>query len=150
MNYIIANWSFDPFAVVAVILVIWHEIGLARLARRSRPERTRQRRLRSLWFYSGLLVLLIAVESPVMRDSPLSTAGRFEPSVAQPSRLATIVDSIPGSRLSRSCSSGCVAVVIADSRDTTVAIDPVEFTSSSRCTLSPAITERIWTSVVWS
>src|ERR1700746_4030781 len=38
---------------------------MARLARRSRPERTRQRRLRSLWFYAGLAVLLVAVVSPL-------------------------------------------------------------------------------------
>jgi putative membrane protein len=55
----------DPFLIVAVILVAWHEIGLARLARRSRPERTRQRRLRSWWFYGGLVVLLLAVQSPI-------------------------------------------------------------------------------------
>jgi putative membrane protein len=65
MSYLIDHWSFDPFLIVAVVLAGWHEIGLARLARRSRPERTRQRRLRSLWFYGGLVVLLIAVESPV-------------------------------------------------------------------------------------
>jgi cytochrome c oxidase assembly factor CtaG len=46
-------------------VVGWHEIGLRRLASRSRPERTRERRLRSLWFYLGLAVLLLAVESPV-------------------------------------------------------------------------------------
>ena len=65
MSYLTEQWSFDPFLIIAIILVVWHEIGLARLARRSRPERTRQRRLRSLWFYGGLLVLLLAVESPV-------------------------------------------------------------------------------------
>ncbi len=65
MNYLTGNWSFDPFLIVVIILVGWHEIGLARLARRSRPERTRQRRLRSLAFYGGLAVLLIAVESPI-------------------------------------------------------------------------------------
>jgi putative membrane protein len=43
----------------------WQEIGLWRLGRRSRPERTRERRLRSLWFYAGLVVLLLAVESPI-------------------------------------------------------------------------------------
>jgi putative membrane protein len=51
--------------IVAIGLAIWHEIGLAKLARRSRPERTRQRRLRSLWFYAGLGVLLLAVQSPI-------------------------------------------------------------------------------------
>ncbi len=65
MHYLADNWSFDPFAIIALILVGWHEIGLARLARKSRPERTRQRRLRSVWFYSGLVVLLLAVGSPI-------------------------------------------------------------------------------------
>ena len=65
MNYLLNNWSFDPFLVVAILVAAWHEAGLWRLARRSRPERTRERRLRSLWFYAGLAVLLLAVESPV-------------------------------------------------------------------------------------
>jgi putative membrane protein len=65
MHYLIGNWSFDPFLIVAVILAVWHEVGLARLARKSDPERTRERRIRSLWFYGGLVVLLIAVESPI-------------------------------------------------------------------------------------
>jgi putative membrane protein len=65
MNYILDHWSFDPFMIIVIVLVIWHEIGLARLAKRSRPERTRERRRRSLLFYAGLAVLLLAVESPV-------------------------------------------------------------------------------------
>jgi putative membrane protein len=65
MRYVTDHWAYDPFLIVALILVVWHEIGLRRLARRSRPERTRQRRLRSIWFYAGLAVLLIAVESPI-------------------------------------------------------------------------------------
>jgi cytochrome c oxidase assembly factor CtaG len=65
MSYLFDHWSYDPFLVVALVLAGWHEIGLRRLARRSRRNRTRQRRLRSLWFYSGLAVLLIAVESPI-------------------------------------------------------------------------------------
>ncbi|MBV9095191.1 MAG: cytochrome c oxidase assembly protein [Streptosporangiaceae bacterium] len=65
MNYLTANWSFDPFLIVAIVVAAWHEAGLRRLARRSRPERTRERRLRSLWFYAGLAVLLLAVESPI-------------------------------------------------------------------------------------
>jgi putative membrane protein len=63
--YITGHWSFDPFLILAVVVAGWHEVGLWRLARRSRPERTRERRLRSLWFYAGLAVLLIAVESPI-------------------------------------------------------------------------------------
>jgi putative membrane protein len=65
MNYLTNHWSFDPFLILAIVVAVWHEIGLWRLARRSRPERTRQRRLRSLWFYAGLAVLLLAVQSPI-------------------------------------------------------------------------------------
>ena len=65
MSYLTDHWSFDPFLVVAAVLVIWHEIGLARLARRSRLERTRERRRRSLLFYAGLAVLLLTVASPI-------------------------------------------------------------------------------------
>ena len=65
MSYLTAHWSFDPFAVVVMILVAWHEVGLARLASRSRADRTSQRRRRSLYFYSGLALLLLAVASPL-------------------------------------------------------------------------------------
>jgi cytochrome c oxidase assembly factor CtaG len=65
MNYVLGHWSYDPFLIVAIVVTAWHEIGLRSLALRSRPERTRQRRLRSLSFYGGLVVLLITVDSPV-------------------------------------------------------------------------------------
>ena len=65
MSYLTEHWSFDPFLIIVIAVVAWHEIGLARLAARSRPERTRERRLRSIWFYAGLAVLLIAVQSPL-------------------------------------------------------------------------------------
>jgi cytochrome c oxidase assembly factor CtaG len=65
VHYILDNWSFDPFLILVAVVVGWHETGLYRLAKRSRPERTRERRIRSLWFYAGLLVLLLAVESPI-------------------------------------------------------------------------------------
>jgi len=65
MSYLTGHWSFDPFLVIAIILVGWHEVGLARLAPQSAPELTRQRRRRSLAFYGGLAVVLIAVDSPV-------------------------------------------------------------------------------------
>jgi putative membrane protein len=65
MSYLTQHWAFDPFMIVAAILVLWHEVGLARLAQRSRPERTRQRRRRSWLFYGGLAVLLVSVQSPL-------------------------------------------------------------------------------------
>jgi cytochrome c oxidase assembly factor CtaG len=65
MNYLTGHWSFDPFLVLALVLAGGNEAGLRRLARRSRPDRSRERRLRSLWFYGGLAVLLLAVESPL-------------------------------------------------------------------------------------
>ena len=65
MSYLVDHWSFDPFIIVVAVLVIWHETGLARLARRSRPERTAQRRRRSWLFYAGLVMLLLSVVSPV-------------------------------------------------------------------------------------
>jgi putative membrane protein len=65
MSYLTGHWSFDPFLIVAVLVAGWQEAGLSRLARRSRPERTRERRLRSAWCYAGLGVLVIAVDSPI-------------------------------------------------------------------------------------
>ncbi len=65
MNYLVDNWTFDPFVVVAAALVVVHELGLANLRRRSDGRRTRQRRLRSLLFYGGLVLLLLTVTSPI-------------------------------------------------------------------------------------
>ena len=64
MHYILDNWSFDPFIIVVAVVVVWHEIGLARLAR-SDPEHAGRRRLRSAALYAGLAVVLLAVDSPV-------------------------------------------------------------------------------------
>ncbi len=65
MSYLVDNWSFDPFAIAVAVIVVIHELGLASLRRRSTPQRTRRRRLNSLFFYGGLAVLLIAVMSPI-------------------------------------------------------------------------------------
>jgi putative membrane protein len=65
MNYVLDNWSFDPFAIVVALVVALHEVGLANLRRRSTPAHSRTRRLRSLFFYSGLGLLLLAVMSPI-------------------------------------------------------------------------------------
>jgi putative membrane protein len=65
MSYVLDHWSFDPFLVIAIVLAIWHEIGLARLVRQSGPDLPMHLRRRSLLFYAGLVVLLIAVQSPI-------------------------------------------------------------------------------------
>jgi cytochrome c oxidase assembly factor CtaG len=65
VSYLVDNWSFDPFVVVVAFIVVLHELGLANLRRRSVPERTRKRRLRSLLFYAGLALLLLTVMSPI-------------------------------------------------------------------------------------
>ena len=65
MNAYLTQWSFDPFVIVVAIVVVWHELGLAHLARRSRHSRTVDRRRRSFFFYGGLAVLLLAVVSPI-------------------------------------------------------------------------------------
>jgi cytochrome c oxidase assembly factor CtaG len=65
VNYFIDNWSFDPFAVVVAFVVGLNEAGLANLRRRSDPSRTKQRRHRSLFFYAGLGLLLLAIMSPI-------------------------------------------------------------------------------------
>jgi len=61
----LTEWSFDPFVIVAAVVIAWHEVGLRRLARRSRPTRNAERRRRSLLFYAGILLLLVTVTSPI-------------------------------------------------------------------------------------
>ena len=65
MSYLFTHWSYDPFILIVAATVVLHEIGLTRLNRRSSPQRARRRRLRSLSFYAGLAVLLLAVVSPI-------------------------------------------------------------------------------------
>lgn len=64
MRYL-TQWSLDPFVVIAAIVIVLHEVGLARLAARSVPVRTRGRRRRSFAFYGGIAVFLLAVASPI-------------------------------------------------------------------------------------
>jgi cytochrome c oxidase assembly factor CtaG len=65
VSYLVDNWSFDPFIVVVAVVVVLNESGLANLRRRSVPERTRKRRISSVFFYAGLALLLITVTSPI-------------------------------------------------------------------------------------
>jgi len=65
LSYLTEHWSYDPFLIVVTCVVALHERGLHNLARRSRPQSTRARRARSLMFYGGLALLLIAVDSPI-------------------------------------------------------------------------------------
>ena len=65
MSYVVDNWSFDPFVIVVAFVVVLNELGLANLRRRSVPERTRKRRISSLYFYGGLALLLLTVTSPI-------------------------------------------------------------------------------------
>ena len=64
MSFLVHHWSFDPFLIVVAAIVILHELGLARLRARSRPARSAARRRRSLAFYGGLALLLLAVCRP--------------------------------------------------------------------------------------
>ena len=65
MTYLARHWSFDPMLVLIALTVVAHEAGLRRLAAHSRAERTRWRRHRSILFYAGLAVLVVAIDSPV-------------------------------------------------------------------------------------
>ena len=65
MNYFVHHWTFDPILVVVVLTVVAHEIGLKRLRQHSLAVRSRRRRRKSLYFYSGLSVFVVAVVSPI-------------------------------------------------------------------------------------
>jgi len=65
MSYVTQNWSFDPVVIVMLLTVVAHEIGLARLAKRSRSSSQSQRRRRSFAYYAGLVTLALAIVSPL-------------------------------------------------------------------------------------
>ena len=65
MSFLVHHWSFDPFLVVVAAIVVLHELGLASLRARSRPARSAARRRRSVLFYCGLALLVLAVSSPI-------------------------------------------------------------------------------------
>jgi cytochrome c oxidase assembly factor CtaG len=65
VEYVTQHWAFDPFVLIVIITVIANEVGLGRLRHHSLPSRARRRRRKSLVFYSGLAVLLVAIVSPI-------------------------------------------------------------------------------------
>lgn len=65
MSLLVDHWSYDPFLVVAAVVVAVHGRGLRRLNRGAPPDRVRRRRRQATWFYVGVGTLLVAVESPV-------------------------------------------------------------------------------------
>lgn len=65
MSDLLHHWSYEPLAPCVLVAAVWHELGLHRLLRRTRRDRVRARRLRSLWFYAGLAIVLVAVVSPL-------------------------------------------------------------------------------------
>lgn len=65
MDFLTQHWTFGPYVVLAAVAAAVHELGLRRLARRSEPAHRRARRRRSYLFYAGLLLLLVAVASPI-------------------------------------------------------------------------------------
>jgi putative copper resistance protein D len=62
MSYLTDHWSFGLFGIVAVVLAAWFEVGIARLPA---AERGSYRGLRSLSYYSGLVVLVLSIGSPI-------------------------------------------------------------------------------------
>ena len=65
MNLVFEHWSFDPMLVAVVVTVLAHEVGLARLRAHSASTRVAIRRRRSIVFYLGLAMLIVAIESPI-------------------------------------------------------------------------------------
>jgi putative membrane protein len=65
VSSLLHHWSNPAVVVLVVALAGWHELGLQKLLRHTRRDRRRGRRLRSLWFYGGLVAVLIAVVSPI-------------------------------------------------------------------------------------
>jgi len=65
MSYLTSHWVYDPSVIIVALVVLAHEVGLSRLRLRSGARSTQRRRRRSFAFYAGLLVLLLAIISPI-------------------------------------------------------------------------------------
>jgi putative membrane protein len=59
------HWSYEPLAVCALVLAVWHALGLRPVLKRTRADRRRKLRMRSLLFYGGLALVVLAVVSPL-------------------------------------------------------------------------------------
>src|ERR1039457_4219938 len=95
MSYLVDHWSYDPFMIVVIVLVAWHEIGLARLARRARPERARQRPRRAVPFSGGAPRLL-----PLLLDALPGRLGRSVTRTTMRDRWSAPVRAVAGFMLS--------------------------------------------------
>ncbi len=60
-------WQVTPLGLLVVLVGIVHEVGLLRLAARQSPAHALATRRRSLFFYAGLIGLLLVVSSPLDR-----------------------------------------------------------------------------------
>lgn len=65
MSVVLDHWTFDPLLVIAAVVVAIHARGVLRLNARAAPSRARRRRKQATWFYLGVAVLLVVVESPI-------------------------------------------------------------------------------------
>jgi len=59
VSHPLSHWSYGPL-VLLLALATWHAIGLRRM-----PAQTSTSRWRPAWFYGGLLVLIVALASPL-------------------------------------------------------------------------------------
>jgi putative membrane protein len=65
MSGLLEHWSYELALACSIAVALWHEIGLRALLRRTRRDRVARRRMRSLWFYGGLVVVFLALASPI-------------------------------------------------------------------------------------
>lgn len=65
MRVLLDHWSFEPLALCVLFLAAWHEIGLRLLLKRTRRDRVGRRRRRALWLYAGVVLVLLAIVSPL-------------------------------------------------------------------------------------
>lgn len=65
MSYVLEHWTFDPVVIAIGLTALAHEVGLRRLNHRSSPVSSYRRRRNSWMFYAGLVLLTMAIVSPI-------------------------------------------------------------------------------------